>query len=241
MEPPPFGDGNGKARGISSCFAFWLQWSHRLSAMETRDATSSRPSPGRRFNGATAFRRWKRLMSVTTSTRSELLQWSHRLSAMETSSKASGTCSSWGGFNGATAFRRWKPGRRGQFGPHHIRASMEPPPFGDGNMTGEVSSARTTSALQWSHRLSAMETTLAGAVGPVPSPRFNGATAFRRWKPTGGDGTITYAVSLQWSHRLSAMETATSNRYSCRRSCASMEPPPFGDGNCYSRLASVVS
>ena len=77
-----------------------LQWGHRLSAMETR------------FNGATAFRRWKRVRLCLT----RLLQWGHRLSAMETSPKRKG---------------RWV----------QIIASMGPPPFGDGNEAKAVKKA----------------------------------------------------------------------------------------------------
>ena len=37
---------------------------------------------------------------------------------------------------------------------------------------------------------------------------FNGATAFRRWKPTGVMMETLCDHFLQWGHRLSAMETA---------------------------------
>ena len=37
-----------------------LQWGHRLSAMETWSLLGSLDTTSRTFNGATAFRRWKR-------------------------------------------------------------------------------------------------------------------------------------------------------------------------------------
>ena len=65
--------------------------------------------------------------------------------------------------------------------------SMGPPPFGDGNL-----------GLPWP-----------SAWG---TPAFNGATAFRRWKPLGG-GCLCLRVSQP-----------------------SMGPPPFGDGNLRGRV-----
>ena len=58
MGPPPFGDGNLGAV-VASMRESELQWGHRLSAMET--CSSCLWAYRRRgFNGATAFRRWKR-------------------------------------------------------------------------------------------------------------------------------------------------------------------------------------
>ena len=134
----------------------WLQWSHRLSAVETS--------------------------RLTTAYRARRLRWNlDRLSAVETSTLTTvidTTC----GFNGATAFRQWKR-RRTRMNPHRQRkASMEPPPFGSGkrgcspapwtrlsrfngatafrqwklHAFGHTVIARDE--LQWSHRLSAVET-----------------------------------------------------------------------------------
>ena len=135
------------------------------------------------------------------------------------------------------------------------RASMEPPPFGDGNLVTSWVSPPSVSLLQWSHRLSAMETRLRRCRLLSSEDRFNGATAFRRWKPVTGFLGVTSASMLQWSHRLSAMETGPqhgagvcgyvlqwSHRLSAMETVAvpgkghepglaSMEPPPFGDGN----------
>ena len=112
-----------------------------------------------------------------------------------------------GRFNGTTAFRRWRS--HGPTGGYQRRrpASMGPPPFGDGNRQALPITSGRISLLQWGHRLSAMETAIAGlesafldeaSMGPPPfgdgnsgnrectGPAFagfNGATAFRRWKP----------------------------------------------------------
>ncbi len=82
---------------------------------------------------------------------------------------------------------------------------MGPPPFGSGNLPCRFQCvARWT--LQWGHRLSAVETS-ASAFAPSWSSRcFNGATAFRQWKP---DGPMCHPLDHG----------------------ASMGPPPFGSGN----------
>ena len=186
MEPPPFGDGN-VLRAIRRSFngaigwtyvsrnGIWahplLQWSHRLSAMET----SVGDFPSRLLHGLL------------------LLQWSHRLSAMETWPPV-------GYPSGPTPWMlQWS----------HRLSAMETMVF-----EGEVACLPGLLLLQWSHRLSAMETARHGFNGATAFPhiniqpwRFNGATAFRRWKGR--------------SRGLPAG--------------ASMEPPPFGDGNCPSR------
>ena len=207
MEPPPFGDGNRvsfrSARRSTHCT---LQWSHRLSAMETCGG-------GRGINRPHIS-----------------LQWSHRLSAMET----------------ARLHPRVSVEKD---------ASMEPPPFGDGNLNREAppvnwltwlqwshrlsametrgydSISNMSLMLQWSHRLSAMETIIAAKRNGVATNCFNGATAFRRWKPPEGRASPAPCSWLQWSHRLSAMETPRGEGKPGPLQLASMEPPPFGDGN----------
>ena len=187
MEPPPFGDGNAGYAADANITDALLQWSHRLSAMETAalirhdlDLTSASMEPppfGDGNSSCLASPQWI----------SGLLQWSHRLSAMETLQFVSQLSASY-------------------------LASMEPPPFGDGNREArsttnsrrrcfngatafrrwklwlaEVSPIMAY-MLQWSHRLSAMET-------------FEG----------GLDMSPQYCL-LQWSHRLSAMETGCDRR-----------------------------
>ena len=181
MGPPPFGDGN---QGWGEC--------------------AKVEDPG--FNGATAFRRWKHLYGCPLCCHLVSLQWGHRLSAMETARDLTASIALQWCFNGATAFRRWKQG--------HKEIRFTP-----------------VQTLQWSHRLSAMETLPAlhrrpvfqgASMGPPPfgdgnlppsrpqpriPTRFNGATAFRRWKPDGSAVVILVLAELQWGHRLSAMET----------------------------------
>ena len=120
--------------------------------------------------------------------------------------------------------------RRGRAKPRMGDASMEPPPFGDGNSI-ELPTTDYELALQWSHRLSAMETPLDGQPARAARDRFNGATAFRRWKLASGCIGQTAVTTLQWSHRLSAMETHETVAAKVQDPPASMEPPPFGDGN----------
>ena len=154
MGPPPFGDG-------------------KMCSSRARLKTSLR------FNGATAFRRWKVLNQASSAVVSALLQWGHRLSAMESTGVAADCgdahtasmgpppfgdgkakppptrLTSSGGFNGATAFRRWKV-RVGVSRRDARPASMGPPPFGDGK-SAATSVSNALHELQWGHRLSAME------------------------------------------------------------------------------------
>ena len=139
---------------------FQLQWGHRLSAMERGKPCGEVARPTFRFNGATAFGRWKGLKELAKNSDKLKLQWGHRLSAMERVRDAVPAKAGCTSFNGATAFRRWKVviptpglGRRVprstlQWGhrlsamerdlfAHLVRlqsdvASMGPPPFGDG-------------------------------------------------------------------------------------------------------------
>ena len=269
MEPPPFGDGNIVC-GSTNIYSYdMLQWSHRLSAMETLlapggaaplaplasmepppfgDGNTAGPRRSRapcstRFNGATAFRRWKldyvqqsepilsaplaplasmepppfgdgNVVNDTVEDRSLGLQWSHRLSAMETALRSSRSV-------GYTMLQ-WS---------HRLSA-----------METALRSSRSVgyTMLQWSHRLSAMETKTACVA--------RGCSSTLQWShrlsamETGIDEAEPNHewVMLQWSHRLSAMETALScpprtNKDGLRSARmlfdASMEPPPFGDGN----------
>ena len=59
MGPPPFGDGDSRRRNHARQRAVLLQWGHRLSAMEIAVDATTLASELSRFNGATAFRRWR--------------------------------------------------------------------------------------------------------------------------------------------------------------------------------------
>ena len=234
MGPPPVGNGKGYIHLIAADTVDELQWSHRLSAMES----------------------WHRYEAYCQAWE---LQWGHRLSAMESTTNCTPTPTAWASFNGATAFRRWKAtyGRVGlrvrgrlQWG-HRLSAmeilgdrlmllfagdaSMEPPPFGDGDAAlswrGMRSSRCFNGAIAF-RRWRSMWTSR-----PTLQRRrgFNGAIAFRRWRSLGdrlmllfagdasmgpppfGDGYAWHSEHgeaiidlLQWGHRLSAMETARS-------------------------------
>ena len=182
------------ASSLRNIFSYpGLQWGHRLSAMETVQAIRvlHRPSMG-------PFRR--PVIQYPTSPSMgppPFGDGNYRIS-----------------FNGATAFRRWKQ-RPPDSTPsmfsamrNTIRQLSSGPPFGDGNLTVPVLFV-LYGILQWGHRLSAMETTTVGYSGRPSSGTFNGATAFRRWKPVLQPGPALRGVIryLQWGHRLSAMET----------------------------------
>ena len=110
------------------------------------------------------------------------LQWGHRLSAMETDGMDGGGVVQGNASMGPPPFgdgnHHW--GRDNDYGSH---ASMGPPPFGDGNHMSSQRSSHLGMSLQWGHRLSAMETPANGPTAASAAARFNGATAFRRWKP----------------------------------------------------------
>ena len=170
---------------------------------------SMKSSSGPRFNGATAFQRWKHGTPMV-------------LSAQRT------------GFNGATAFQRWKrppkaagallstvasmgpplfsdgnqpilpsPEQRmgASMGPplfsdgntglvwpirHDLLASMGPPLFSDGNLCGP---GRAGGAAQASMGPPLFSDGNNGNAtnGSHGRPSFNGATAFQRWKPGPAD------------------------------------------------------
>ncbi len=162
------------------------------------------------FNGATAFRRWKRDKAFYLTFAADPLQWGHRLSAMET--------------------RVLVP-----FNYRRDNASMGPPPFGDGNDTDQIDRSDhdygfngATAFRRWKQASRVL------AVGR--NSRFNGATAFRRWKPRPSVLSTLLFYSLQWGHRLSAMETGEVGFLPVFLTVASMGPPPFGDGNATSRI-----
>ena len=213
MGPPPFGDGN--CAGVRAPWTEGktnLQWGHRLSAMETCRICSVDSCEVYSFNGATAFRRWKRAregpppFEETAQSEESALQWGHRLSAMETAPTLDVDVAVTQPFNGATAFRRWKlfqrkPGQRVTLVPFNgatafrrwklemedlwlEQTSMGPPPFGDGNHGEAVASDPS--------------------MGPPPFGDGNsGRSLFPpctlQWAPR--------TSNLQWGHRLSAMET----------------------------------
>ena len=221
MEPPPFGDGNQKT-WQDGLMPMLLQWSHRLSAMETSTCNDSADRFDRCFNGATAFRRWK-LVNVNRN-----------------------------GANLERASMEPPPFGDGNTALQDVtnasdKASMEPPPFGDGNSQASPTGAPSDTPLQWSHRLSAMETREQTHAIRSADGRFNGATAFRRWKPPDQWRQRAYTLDCfngatafrRWkpmvgvqraSQRLLWKRVSKHTQFD-QLMAASMEPPPFGDGN----------
>jgi hypothetical protein len=206
MGPPPFDGGNCHESSNVAPPSPPLQWGHRLSTVETTPALPGRTN-GRALRRMTmiwnldALLQWgHRLSTVETRFRSRLraplrsrLQWGHRLSTVET---------------------RYTRRRLGRIRP---TASMGPPPFDGGNPEILRGIQRVVRALQWGHRLSTVET---GKIQAADITRtcFNGATAFRRWKPdTRGAAWGGYGRPSRWN-----LVSGTK---------ASMGPPPFDGGN----------
>ena len=135
------------------------------------------------------------------------------------------------------------------------RASMGPPPFGDGDLFRPAGTSVSRSCFNGAtaFRRWRWRSTLLGC--PAWISGFNGATAFRRWRYGLPSPVIRFSCRLQWGHRLSAMEMAHiawsefsrvellqwGHRLSAMeirhagvgrwRYDASMRPPPFGDGD----------
>ena len=210
------------------------------------------------FNGATAIRPWKR-RALDRSCRpsspfngaTAIRPWKHRT--------APPFIKNWIAFNGATAIRPWKRGHRNLAAHGGYRPSMEPRPFDRGNQTRSAWDRTTMSNLQWSHGHSTVETCGRLACGnaghpasmeprpfdrgnPLSNPQwhakqlssFNGATAFRPWKPAvrwatkgsqAGSSRFNGATAFRpWkhvAHQLGRVGIVS----------ASMEPRPFDRGN----------
>ena len=180
MGPPPFGDGK-VTNGVGIYTLPALQWGHRLSAMERPAGARQQQNPAVLQWGHRLSAMERVAGTVYVCPKDATLQWGHRLSAMERQSRWLNGRPQWACFNGATAFRRWKaepnsPGaapapcfngatafRRWKVGWHMTalirasEASMGPPPFGDGKLALHHSVCECGKALQWGHRLSAME------------------------------------------------------------------------------------
>ena len=133
MGPPPFGDGKKSSLTSRACCFRWLQWGHRLSAMESCPSPLRSQSAGPGFNGATAFRRWK-VERLPTVPEPDIL------ASM-----------------GPPPFGDGKPASRAGWAASRRAASMGPPPFGDGKLVDWLEFWKPMAKLQWGHRLSAME------------------------------------------------------------------------------------
>ena len=162
-----------------------LQWGPPLFSDGNLPGPRSTACRRSRFNGATAFQRWK-------------------LGIVGLAGRAAGNASM-----GPPLFSDGNaPGRPLPADRRH--ASMGPPLFSDGNLALVAAVGLIMKTLQWGHRFSAMETAQQrptrryashASMGPPlfsdgnfarnqpsqrASCRFNGATAFQRWKPSQG-------------------------------------------------------
>ncbi len=160
-----------------------LQWGHRLSAMESSGNVRLVATAELASMGPPPFGDGKDHAIASTTLTPIPLQWGHRLSAMERPSAPRAKASVLAASMGPPPFGDGKVGtQRGlqltspasmgppPFGDGKERkiaaavqpalASMGPPPFGDGKLPGWVTSWTLSAALQWGHRLSAMESRL---------------------------------------------------------------------------------
>ena len=165
-------------------------------------------TPYRRFNGATAFRRWKGQPAPGNSRTPRCFNGATAFRRWKVVGTKKERVLPVASFNGATAFRRWKDELVHtrvltvyslQWG-HRLSAMESAPP---------MIAATIQPRLQWGHRLSAMESRQTSGRAHWRGSSFNGATAFRRWKGLAGLGDTLYVNELQWGHRLSAMERET--------------------------------
>ena len=78
--------------------------------------------------------------------------------------------------------------------------------------------------LQWSHDLSAMDTRRPVERRPPTPDRFNGAMTFQPWILRVSVAADGLDRTLQWSHDLSAMDTTRGWTRTVKRKIASMEP-----------------
>ena len=107
---------------------------------------------------------------------------------------------------------------------------MGPPPFGSGNSWHAGDPGANGTALQWGHRLSAVETIpmYDDAVGVITLQWGHRLSAVE----TASIASVSCAaIMLQWGHRLSAVETWGVRTPGGAGYHASMGPPPFGSGN----------
>ena len=131
MEPRPFSHGYVLIDTAHRHADWLLQWSHDLSAMDTRPplayhSLARKPSMEPRpfshgylskstglvavcctFNGATTFQPW--ILDTRSAVMTDLvtLQWSHDLSAMDTRHRFAKGLRCTVAFNGATTFQPW--------------------------------------------------------------------------------------------------------------------------------------
>ena len=110
---------------------------------------------------------------------------------------------------------------------------MEPPPFGSGNSPCRWGCHPPRTAFNGATAFRQWKLCRRYAAPAAQTEAFNGATAFRQWKLGAFIGALNKTIDLQWSHRLSAVETGEGLEFKIALPRPSMEPPPFGSGNCH--------
>ena len=171
-----------------------LQWSHDLSAMDTRDVGGLSQPLQCGFNGAMTFQPWIPRSALTHPHRRPRLQWSHDLSAMDTPGNdsprgigiklqwshdlsAMDTCSYWAerhaaskSFNGAMTFQPWIP------------ASCTPLRKSISGFNGAMTFQPWICQNRRRNGAMTFQPWIEGRIGAADrSPRFNGAMTFQPW------------------------------------------------------------
>ncbi len=159
-----------------------LQWSHSVSAVESR------------LNPAALARASVASMEPQRLRRGKSIQCSFNY--------LSGAAR----FNGATASPPWKgERRRAQNHPNNgFNGATASPPWKECDGYYRVA---IDGALQWSHSVSAVERALRLNQWSIEDRSFNGATASPPWKVGYSDVLDAGASPLQWSHSVSAVES----------------------------------
>ena len=113
-----------------------------------------------------------------------------------------------------------------------VPASMGPPPFGSGNWAAGRLARTLWLCFNGATAFRQWKPPFPTSLPTVCLNSFNGATAFRQWKQVRDVGHSNHAAELQWGHRLSAVETAFSylSAYGVLEQLQ-WGPPPFGSGN----------
>ena len=141
------------------------------------------------------------------------LQWSHDLSAMDTVCAATGAHRN-DRFNGAMTFQPWIRRSRPRWQASRIRfnGAMTFQPW---IQVGSKQHLLKFYQLQWSHDLSAMDTTGLPIQALQHQACFNGAMTFQPWIHDVIRHRVASPIGLQWSHDLSAMDTACADVIAC--------------------------
>ena len=157
-----------------------LQWSHDLSAMDTRTSTPPTKPTSSSFNGAMTSQPWILELCWGGGLGWQRLQWSHDLSAMDTPPfLRAGTVHSLS-FNGAMTSQPWiqaaptiRPVTAWRLQWSHDLSAMD--------TRHVIADLTERQLLQWSHDLSAMDTWSDRYRSNKTHHGFNGAMTSQPW------------------------------------------------------------